>query len=191
MKIKIVLLGDMGVGKTSFITKYITGQFKLDNSSTLGASFFTHKMKINEEEHLLEIWDTAGQERYRSLAPMYFRGADVAFIFFDLSKLYSYFSVEYWKKELLSYGPPNIIQIVVGNKLDLINIDKLESKYKNHFLISTKENIDLDRLVKTGIIEAIKLKKKRLEQKKIEEDRIKESLYLKNNSGLKKYSCCR
>ena len=94
MKIKIVLLGDMGVGKTSFITKYITGQFKVDNSSTLGASFFTQTIKIDEEEHLLEIWDTAGQERYRSLAPMYFRGADIAFIFFDLSKLYSYFSVE-------------------------------------------------------------------------------------------------
>jgi small GTP-binding protein len=184
MKIKIVLLGDMSVGKTSFITRYITGKFKDDNSSTLGASFFTQNIKIDGEEHLLEIWDTAGQERYRSLAPMYYRGADVALIFFDLSKLHTYYSIDYWKKELLMTGRPDLIQIVVGNKLDLIDHDKLDSIYKKHFLISTKENIDLDRLINISIREVVRVKN---EKEEIINDNL---LMSKKLETRKKKSCC-
>ena len=183
MKIKIVLLGDMNVGKTSFITRYITGRFKDDNSSTLGASFFTQNVKVDGETHLLEIWDTAGQERYRSLAPMYYRGADVALIFFDLSKLDTYYSIDYWKKELLMTGRPDLIQIVVGNKLDLINYDKLDSMYKKHFLISTKENIDLDKLINVSIKQAVRIKNKR-------EEEIKNQRLEVKSPTKKKSSCC-
>lgn len=183
MKIKIVLLGDMSVGKTSFITRYITGRFKDDNTSTLGASFFTQKVKIDDQEHLLEIWDTAGQERYRSLAPMYYRGADVALIFFDLSKLDTYYNIDYWKKELLMTGRPDLIQIVVGNKLDLINYDKLDSMYKKHFLISTKENIDLDKLINVSIKQTVRIKNKR-------EQEIKNQRLEVKSPTKKKSSCC-
>lgn len=182
MKIKIVLLGDMTVGKTSFVTRYITGNFKFENSSTLGASFFTHQIKINNENHILEIWDTAGQERYRSLAPMYFRNADVALIFFDLSKLNTYFSIDYWKNELNRYGPKDLLQIVVGNKLDLIDKENIDIKYKKHFLISTKENIDLDKLIETSIKETLKIKEKvELENKISFENRMIQK---------KKSTCC-
>lgn len=172
MKIKIVLLGDMNVGKTSFIVRYITGRFKKDNSSTLGAGFFSHKIKIDDEEHILEIWDTAGQERYRSLAPMYFRNSDIALLFFDLSNLNTYFSIDYWKTELIRYGPRDLIQIIVGNKLDLIDKEQLNSKYKKHFLISTKENIDLDKLIFISVKEAIKIKKNKEKEKEIENEKV-------------------
>jgi small GTP-binding protein len=183
MRIKIVLLGDMNVGKTSFIIKYITGKFKQDNNSTLGASFFSHKIEIDDEEHMLEIWDTAGQERYRSLAPMYFRNSDIALLFFDLSNLNTYFSIDYWKTELIRYGPRNLIQIIVGNKLDLIDLEKLNSKYKKHFLISTKENIDLDKLIKISVTEAIKIKKNKEKENEIENEKLE-------INKKKKSTCC-
>ena len=182
MKIKIVLLGDMNVGKTSFVTRYITGRFKEDNSSTLGASFFSHQVKLNNESHILEIWDTAGQERYRSLAPMYFRNADVALIFFDLSNLNTYYSVNYWKNELIRYGPKNLLQIVVGNKLDLVDKNTLDLKYKKHFLISTKENIDLDKLVEISISETLKIKNKAELENKL---KLNSQIIVKNRS-----TCC-
>ena len=181
MKIKIVLLGDMTVGKPSFINRYITGKFKFDRGSTLGVSFFTHKITIDGEEHLMEIWDTAGQERYRSLAPMYYRNSDVALIFFDLSNLKSYNSIDYWKNQLDNNMNKNLIQIVVGNKLDLINKETLNIKYKKHFLISTKENIDLSKLIKTAVRQVVEVNKNVIKKKYI----IEEKPLIK-----KKSSCC-
>jgi small GTP-binding protein len=180
MTIKIVLLGDMNVGKSTFITKYITGLYKNNIDSTLGASFFTKKIIFNEQEYTLEIWDTAGQERYRSLAPMYYRNADVALIFFDLSRLYTYKSVNYWKNELSLLSNNNLIQIVVGNKLDLIDINDLPNQYKKHFLISVKENIDIDKLVNICIEQSIKIKKN------IASEKIK----LLNSKHKNTKSCC-
>jgi small GTP-binding protein len=183
MIIKIVLLGDMNVGKTTFITKYITGRFNNNKSSTLGASFFTHDIKIDNEEHMLEIWDTAGQERYRSLAPMYYRSADAALLFFDLSNLNSYQSINYWKQELSLTKNPNLIQIIVGNKLDLVDKETINFSLKKHFLISSKENIDVVKLIETAAKEVIKIKNKKIEENKILLSQIK-------NKSIKKSKCC-
>ncbi|RDX78597.1 Ras-related protein RABF2b, partial [Mucuna pruriens] len=80
LQAKLVLLGDMGAGKTSLVLRFVKGQFSEYQESTIGAAFFTQVLSLNEATVKFDIWDTAGQERYHSLAPMYYRGAAAAIV---------------------------------------------------------------------------------------------------------------
>ena len=70
---KVVLLGDMGVGKTCICNRYYSGEFSNAHDATIGGSFFTKDVELETHIVKFEIWDTAGQERYRSLAQMYYK----------------------------------------------------------------------------------------------------------------------
>ena len=70
---KIVLLGDMGVGKTSICNRYYSGEFQSTHEPTIGGCFLTKDVELDSHICKFEIWDTAGQERYRSLAQMYYK----------------------------------------------------------------------------------------------------------------------
>lgn len=117
--IKIVLLGDSGVGKSSIVLRFVTNTFSPYSESTIGASFTTKLMVVNNIPIKYHIWDTAGQERYRSLAPMYYRGVAVAIVVYDITNKKSFISVKKWIKELKEYGPDEILIAIVGNKSDL------------------------------------------------------------------------
>jgi len=80
---KVVLLGESHVGKSSLVARLQTKEFDLDMPSTIGAAFTTHSMRLSDGNNVtIAIWDTAGQERYRSIIPMYMRGARCALICF-------------------------------------------------------------------------------------------------------------
>ncbi|KAJ6862953.1 ras-related protein RHN1-like isoform X1 [Populus alba x Populus x berolinensis] len=85
---KLVLLGDMGTGKTSLVLRFVKGQFLEFQESTIGAAFFTQVLSLNEATIKFDIWDTAGQERYHSLAPMYYRGAAAAVVVYDITSMW-------------------------------------------------------------------------------------------------------
>lgn len=114
---KLVLLGDMGAGKSSLVLRFVKGQFFDYQESTIGAAFLTKT--IPEQNVKFEIWDTAGQERYHSLAPMYYRGAAAAVIVFDITSQDSFNKAKSWVKELQRQGNPNMIMALSGNKADL------------------------------------------------------------------------
>ncbi|OEL32545.1 Ras-related protein RABF2b [Dichanthelium oligosanthes] len=86
---KLVLLGDVGAGKSSLVLRFVKGQFVEFQESTIGAAFFSQTLAVNDETVKFEIWDTAGQERYHSLAPMYYRGAAAAIVVYDITNLVS------------------------------------------------------------------------------------------------------
>lgn len=115
---KLVLLGEMGSGKTSLVQRFVRGQYFENQESTIGASFFT---KTLPEKHVkFEIWDTAGQERYHSLAPMYYRGAAAAVVVFDITHPSSFERAKKWVWELRqNVQNANLIIALVGNKCDL------------------------------------------------------------------------
>ncbi|EFN54068.1 hypothetical protein CHLNCDRAFT_25172 [Chlorella variabilis] len=115
---KLVLLGEMGSGKTSLVQRFVRGQYFENQESTIGASFFT---KTIPEKHVkFEIWDTAGQERYHSLAPMYYRGAAAAIVVYDVTHPASFERAKKWVWELRqNVQNPNLIIALVGNKVDL------------------------------------------------------------------------
>ncbi|CAL6112841.1 Rab11 [Hexamita inflata] len=80
-EIKVVIIGDTGVGKTCIATRLIANTFNPQSPSTLSAAFLRKQMN----NHQLQIWDTAGQERFRSIAPLYYRNAYAVILVFDIT----------------------------------------------------------------------------------------------------------
>ena len=120
--IKVVLIGESGVGKTSIISQFTKGVFNIDLMSTNGATFCTKKKEFKEFKKSIsfEIWDTAGQEKYRSLAKMFFKDAAVALIVYDITSKKSFDEIKnYWMNLVKENGPKQIIMYIVGNKSDL------------------------------------------------------------------------
>ncbi|GFS42348.1 ras-related protein Rab-21 [Trichonephila clavipes] len=115
---KVVILGAQGVGKTSVIHRYVGHMFEQHTSPTIGASFFSCKIRIDDQDLELLIWDTAGQERFRSMAPMYYRNANAAILMYDITCYSSFESMKEWVTELKVRLEEPIIICVVGNKVD-------------------------------------------------------------------------
>eukprot|EP00668_Euglena_longa_P017520 GGOE01021934.1.p1 GENE.GGOE01021934.1~~GGOE01021934.1.p1 ORF type:complete len:200 (+),score=17.08 GGOE01021934.1:43-642(+) len=118
---KLVLLGESAVGKSSLVLRFVRGEFYEYQESTIGAAFLTQTVTVppNDTEVKFEIWDTAGQERYRSLAPMYYRGAAAAIVVYDITNYDSFNRAKQWVKELQLRGDANVVIALAGNKLDL------------------------------------------------------------------------
>jgi small GTP-binding protein len=154
---KLVLLGEGAVGKSSLVVRFVRGEFTEYPESTIGAAFLTHTITIppNDDQVKFEIWDTAGQERYRSLAPMYYRGAAAAVVVYDITSIESFNRAKTWVKELQSRGDTDIIIALAGNKFDLADQRKVstaeavayaEENGIIHMETSAKENINVSKL---------------------------------------------
>lgn len=127
-ELKVVLLGDTMVGKTSVIYRYRNGSFAPTGRSTVGAAFVSRKVMTDSGEIILHIWDTAGQEIYKSLVPMYSRGANAAIIVFDVSAPETFDHVDEWISRVKEDVPEDCYIVVAGNKSDLgtpANADKI------------------------------------------------------------------
>lgn len=107
-EVKIVLIGDSGVGKTSLVYRFVINQFDETKESTMGAGFMTKMLSSQGQNIRFMIWDTAGQEKYHSLASMYFKNADVAVLVYDVSSQQSYQGLLKWINDLKTEGPPNL-----------------------------------------------------------------------------------
>ncbi|GAM27535.1 hypothetical protein SAMD00019534_107110, partial [Acytostelium subglobosum LB1] len=116
---KVVLLGNTDVGKTAIAIRYSEGIFPTRPLSTVGASFLTKNVHVDGCRIKFQIWDTAGQDRFRSLAPMYYRGACVAVLVFDITISKSFDKVKEWVEELRSNILEDIVLVLCGNKIDL------------------------------------------------------------------------
>ncbi|XP_041988285.1 ras-related protein Rab-5A [Aricia agestis] len=116
---KIVVLGSQGVGKTSMVVRYIGKMFSKHISPTIGASFFTCNINLDDSRIKLQVWDTAGQERFRSMAPLYYRNANAALLVFDITSAPSFKAIDAWVKELQSNVSEPLVVALVGNKSDL------------------------------------------------------------------------
>lgn len=118
-EVKVVLLGDTGVGKSSLVLRFVTNNFKPYSESTIGASFMAKMIMVDKVPIKYQIWDTAGQEKYHSLAPMYYRGAAAAIVVYDITRKSSFQTLKNWVRELKQLGPENIVIAIAGNKADL------------------------------------------------------------------------
>jgi len=145
--LKIILIGDAGVGKTSISGRYIDSSFKDVYQATLQVE---KRMKIiNEDDKTsirLNIWDTAGQEKFRSITRQFYRDCQGAFIVFDLTKKSSFNELKTWINELKTHGNDDTVIIILGNKSDLttereisedVIKNEIKDKYK-YFEVSAK-----------------------------------------------------
>lgn len=117
--IKIVLIGDTGVGKTNLLSRFSRDQFNPDSKSTIGVEFATKTLELDGKTIKAQIWDTAGQERYRAITSAYYRGAIGALLLYDVSASLTFNSLTRWLKELRENADSNMVVMLVGNKCDL------------------------------------------------------------------------
>ncbi|GJN90858.1 hypothetical protein Rhopal_003872-T1 [Rhodotorula paludigena] len=119
LEAKVVILGSQGVGKTSLINRSTTGHFSHGRSSTIGASFLTKKLTVEDTRVHFQLWDAAGQERFRALMPLYYRGAQAAVLVYDVTDESSLQDIKFWIEELRKNMSDELIILVVGTKADL------------------------------------------------------------------------
>ncbi|XP_044750859.1 ras-related protein Rab-18-B-like [Coccinella septempunctata] len=117
--LKILIIGESGVGKSSILLRFIDDNFDPDQTLTIGVDFKTKKLTVDGNTVKLAIWDTAGQERFRTLTPSYYRDAQGAILVFDVSNYSTFSRLETWLNELDTYSTKsNIVKMIVGNKID-------------------------------------------------------------------------
>jgi len=117
---KLVLLGDAAVGKSSILMRFLQNKFTDGIETTVGAAFSTKTIETRNRQVKFEIWDTAGQERFKSLAPMYYRGASSAMIVYDQTNASTFERAQEWVRQVMQTAMnPNIVVALIGNKMDL------------------------------------------------------------------------
>jgi len=121
--LKVVLLGDGGVGKSCIMNRYVSDKFDNYSYHTIGVEFLNKDIIVGEQTYTLQIWDTAGQERFRSLRTPFYRGSDICLLTFSFDDKESFDHLTTWIKEFLYYADvgdqKNFPFVIVGNKVDL------------------------------------------------------------------------
>ena len=130
--LKILVLGDSSVGKTSLLLKYVDDYFPNVYVTTIGVEYKTKTVKINDLNITLQIWDTAGQERFRSLAKSFMQGADGILFVYDITNKQSFDSIRNWIRQTEDVNS-SFQKIIVGNKSDLNNQRVVSSEILDKF----------------------------------------------------------
>lgn len=117
--LKLIIIGDAGAGKSSFMHQFLEGKFRKQSTHTIGVEFGTKIISIGGRQIKLQIWDTAGQERYRAVTRSYYRGAVGALILYDVTSRDSYNNLPTWLQDAREQAWKDISIIAAGNKRDL------------------------------------------------------------------------
>ena len=214
---KLVFIGDPGVGKTCIISRFLKGTFDADQITTVGASYASKTIKISEtnESLTLDIWDTAGQEKYRSLTRIFFQGAKLAILVYDITRKDSFENLKnVWLKELKDHADKNVVLGVAGNKSDLYEKEEVPEQEAREYaksigaifcLTSAQNNSGIEELFEEmgkkfldpnstinesenqNLDQAHKQKK---DEKKKEKKEEQKNIQLKNVKKKEKKSCC-
>ncbi|XP_064597019.1 ras-related protein Rab-20-like [Liolophura sinensis] len=141
--LKVVILGDAAVGKTTLVHRYIEGKFE-ETISTIGASFFLKQWG----PYNVAVWDTAGEEKYSGLSSFYCRGAGAAILAYDIREGKTFESLWARFTPLLEAADEKCVRVVVGTKLDLVKPGSREITLEEgeHFASEINEHIPKDRL---------------------------------------------
>ena len=119
--LKIVIVGESGVGKTCFLVRYIRDIFDEESQPTLGVEFMTRVVQTEKHNIQLQLWDTAGQELFRSVTRGYYRGSAGAFLVFDLTSRSSFENIERWLRDVKDVARSDVVMILIGSKADLVD----------------------------------------------------------------------
>ena len=149
---KIVLLGDVNVGKTSIASRYCKNSFNEHHINTIGGAYQQQKVVLDNGAMIkLHIWDTSGQERFRAMTNLYYRDAQVAILTYDITSESSFTSIDFWIKELkYKVENENMILCLVGNKCDVSQDDRKISTVKGKNFAQENNMIFYETSAKTG-----------------------------------------
>uniref|UniRef100_A0A6B2LLC2 Uncharacterized protein n=1 Tax=Arcella intermedia TaxID=1963864 RepID=A0A6B2LLC2_9EUKA len=161
MLFKLVMVGEVGVGKSSLLLRYTDHTFTDQDIASIGADFKVKHMVSHRKKLKLQIWDTAGMEKFRLMTSSYFGGANGVVVVFDVTNRDSFANAERWIAEATNYSNQDqpLKYVFVGNKVDLVSDktkrevatsegESLAKKYNNstYFEASAKSNLHVDEL---------------------------------------------
>jgi len=150
--IKVVVVGNGAVGKSSMIQRYCKGIFTKDYKKTIGVDFLERQIEVNGEDVRLMLWDTAGQEEFDAITKAYYRGAQACVLAFSTVDRDSFLAVEHWKKKVED-EVGNIAMVLIQNKIDLsdealVSNDEAENLARSmnlkFYKTSVKENTNVE-----------------------------------------------
>ncbi|XP_039963245.1 ras-related protein Rab-26 isoform X3 [Bactrocera neohumeralis] len=149
---KTILLGDSGVGKTSFLVKYNTGEFRLGSfSATVGIALTNKVVVVDGTRVKLQIWDTAGQERFRSVTHTYYRDAHALLLLYDVTNKTTYDNIRAWLGEIRDYTQDDVVIVLIGNKADCSNSER-QVKREDGERLAREHNVPfMETSAKTGL----------------------------------------
>jgi len=191
--LKIVVLGEGGVGKTSLLVRYVQNSFSIATKSTIGSDFLSKDIEVDGRPVTLQIWDTAGQERFQGLGTAFYRGADGVIFVFDCTKRKTFEELPAWKKAFLiqigQEGNAEFPILIVCNKVDLESERQVTKKEVKEWCAqnnlpfyetSAKESVNVDKAFEDIA---------RLVLSKTKQENIKYSPIDLNQSDKKKDGC--
>ncbi|TEB19943.1 hypothetical protein FA13DRAFT_1767012 [Coprinellus micaceus] len=168
--LKVIILGDSGVGKTSLMNQYVNKRFSNQYKATIGADFLTKSVDVEDQQVTIQLWDTAGQERFQSLGVAFYRGADCCVLVFDVNSSKSFQALESWRDEFLIQASPNDPEefpfVVLGNKVDVDESKRQVSQKRAmtwcqakgnlpYFETSAKEAINVEQAFQSVAVKAL------------------------------------
>ena len=116
--IKLIIIGDSGVGKTCFLLRFADDNFTTSHISTIGIDFKIRTINVDGKNIKLQIWDTAGQERFRTITQTYYKGAMGVVLAYDCTNEQSFNNIKNWMKQIEAHASPDVAKILIGNKCD-------------------------------------------------------------------------
>ena len=185
-KIILSVLGNSGVGKTSFIMKFTDNTFQESYLATYGIDFKTKYVDINNKKYRVDLYDTAGQERFRSISVNSIRMSDGVILIYDITNEFSYETINTWMENIYQVKGKDFPVILIGNKCDAVRErvvikekgEQLAKQYNISFFETSNKmgtNIEeaglklINKIIennKRDAQESIKLRKSRLKKKK-------------------------
>ena len=196
-KIKIVIIGDSGVGKTNLVKRFASNTFDGNSKATVGVEFMAKSYKINNQIFKIELWDTAGQERYKSITAVYYKGAKGALIVYDITSKNSFDNIDKWLDEIRNKSSNDIKLMIIGNKTDLKQFREVSNEQAlekaRALSIPLMETSALDSFnVKEAFNDLLKeIYKDMRKNKSLEIDYdTNNGIDLDTNNAKKKFGCC-
>jgi small GTP-binding protein len=175
--LKIIMVGDSGVGKSALLKSFMGEEFTKHYVSTIGVDFEIKQVVMNDKKVHMQIWDTAGQERFRTITTSYYRSSDAILLVFDVTDPNSFKNIHAWLEDVRQYARKDVDIMLVGNKVDLEKDRKVEFKTAKDFAednfipymeTSAKTNFNVNQAFNSVAMAA-------LQEKMAEKDRVDEN----------------
>ena len=193
---KILLIGDLGVGKSCVILRYVEGDFPGNIMSSIGVDFKTKQIELDEHSIKMQIWDTAGHEKFRTITTSYYKSAQAIILLYDITQKSSFDHIRNWITEIDKFGKQGVLKVIVGNKLDLENNRKISKEDAENLAlkygvklweVSAKDNTNIEEMFVDTIKTLLEKNSKIISESSSMGNNIKLSKNIKNKKNKK---CC-
>ena len=197
--IKIILLGDSFVGKTSFVGQFFSEGFNPNLTSTIGVNQRSKIINYNTNYYKIQIWDTAGQERFESIPKQYYEKMEGAFLFYDITNIHSFDNMVKWLKDIYECANENLVIYILGNKVDLIEERKIPFEMGNSFAkqknmkfmeISCKLDLNISDVIYNMVYDILQIENENENKNEIFSLREVSSEMNTSNINVNKKICC-